>query len=113
LATFLFQSSTALAHGSGHDAPINDEKALAISTRAVALLVESNVGLGFGKLKPTWTALPLAATRIHAKGNGYYIVSVEHKKEGRTLFILISAFGDIYDANFTGKFQGVGPARSP
>ena len=103
---FLLHSQTVLAHGDGHE-PVTEEQALTMATAAVAQLVEADVGLGFGQLKPTWNALPKSATRVQSKGAGYYIVGVEHEKEGRTLFIMISADGGIYGANFTGKFKEV------
>ncbi len=106
LLMFLFHSQTVLAHGDGHG-PITEEQVLTIATAAVAQLVESDVGLGFGQLKTSWNVLPKSATRIQSKGAGYYIVGVEHEKEDRTLFVLISAEGGIYDANFTGKFKGL------
>jgi hypothetical protein len=104
LLVFLFHSQTVLAHGDDHG-PITEEQVLTITTAAVAQLVESDVGLGFGQLKTSWNALPKSATRIRSKVADYYIVGVEHEKEGRTLFVLISADGGIYDANFTGKFK--------
>ena len=106
LLVFLFHSQTVLAHGDGHG-PITEKQALTIATTAVAQLVESDAGLGFGQLKTSWNALPKSATRIQSKGAGYYIVGVAHEKEGRTLFVLISAEGGIYDANFTGEFKGL------
>jgi hypothetical protein len=31
-------------------------------------------------------------------------VSTQHQQEGRTLFILMSLRGEVYDANFAGEF---------
>jgi len=96
------------AHPGGHGGlPITEGAALGIGASVAAYLVETDAGLGFGKLEPTWKGLPDDAVRIHQKGEGYYIVSIHNAGEGRTLYVLMSATGDVYDANFTGKFEGV------
>ncbi len=102
----LVYGQAVLAHGDGH-AAINDEQAVTVATAAVAELVASDVGLGFGKLDPSWNRVSKNAKRVESKKGGYYIVSVQNKGEGRTLFILMSEGGAVYDANFTGKFEGV------
>lgn len=73
----------------------------------MAQLVESDVGLGFGQLDPSWNRVSKNATRIESKKGGYYVVAVRNKGEGRTLFILMSESGAVYDANFTGEFEAL------
>jgi len=51
--------------------------------------------------------LPLSDKRIHKKGDGYYIVGLTNIKEEKSLFILMSISGEVYDANFTGNFPGL------
>lgn len=64
-------------------------------------------GLRFGQLKPSWKQLPVGSVRVHVRGNGYMILAVDNKTEGRTLFILMAESGQIYDVNFTGTFKGL------
>ena len=94
----------ALAHSGGHKA-ISDEQALEVATDVVTQLTSRDVGLGFGQIDASWNNLPKDRSRLHTKERRYYIVSVENAQEGRTLYILMSPGGDVYDANFTGEFS--------
>lgn len=102
----LVHGQVALAHGNGHG-PVTEEQAIVVATAAVEQLVATDVGLGFGQLDSSWNELPTEAKRIESNGAGYYIVGVEHNGEARTLYFLMSITGDIYDANFTGEFEGL------
>ena len=64
-------------------------------------------GLGFGKLPESWNKVPLSQTKIEKQTSDYFIVAVTNEEEKKTLYILISAYGEAYDANFTGKFEGL------
>jgi len=44
---------------------------------------------------------------IYTKGTGYIVVSVLNESEKKTLYILMSESGEVFDANFTGKFDGI------
>ncbi|MFT5391134.1 MAG: hypothetical protein ACI8PT_001326 [Gammaproteobacteria bacterium] len=108
LTAFLIHTPNALAGaGHSHAPPINDEQALDVAAGTIQQLTAKDVGLGFGKLDPSWNALARGAKRIHAKEKRYYIISAQHEKEARTLYIFMSPRGEVYDANFTGKFQGI------
>jgi hypothetical protein len=68
LATFLLQVPSAFAGaGHSHAPPINDEGALNVATATIEQLTTKDVGLGFGKLDPSWNTLAKEAKRIHAK----------------------------------------------
>jgi hypothetical protein len=41
------------------------------------------------------------------KGSGYYLVSVLNTVEEKTLYVLMSDAGEVYNANFTGEFDGI------
>ncbi|MEN8170357.1 MAG: DUF6488 family protein [Pseudomonadota bacterium] len=103
---FMLQASNILAHGGGHG-PISQFKAVTIALDAADQFTNLDPGLGFGKLDSSWKGLSRDTSTIATKGKGYYIVSVENKAQGKTLYILMSASGDIYDANFTGEFPKV------
>ena len=99
-------SQTLFAHGGGHG-PISEKRAIDVATFTVNQFVQFDAGLGFGKLNKSWNAIPTAEKRIHRKGDGYYIVSSINKNEGKTLYVLMSIGGEVYDANFSGEFKGL------
>jgi len=94
------------AHGGAHK-PVNDQQAIAIATEVIQQFVVRDPGLGFGKLSNNWNNLPAKAKRIHKKNAGYYIVAITNNKEGKTLYVLMSGVGEVYDANFSGVFKGI------
>ena len=96
-------SQTALSHGGGHG-PISEPKAIEVATFTINQFVHFDAGLGFGKLNKSWNSISKDGKRIHKKGDGYYIVSATNKQESKTLYILMSVGGELYDANFSGKF---------
>ena len=108
LLTFLVitQSQSVLAHGGGHG-PISETRAIDVTSFTVNQFVHFDAGLGFGKLNKSWNAISTDEKRIHRKGDGYYIVSATNKQEGKTLYVLMSIGGEVYDANFTGEFKGL------
>ena len=102
----MLQAPSVLAHGGGHG-PISQFKAVTITLDAADQFTANDPGLGFGKLDSSWKGLSRDTSKVVTKGQGYYIVSVENKAEGKTMYVLMSASGDIYDANFTGEFPKV------
>jgi hypothetical protein len=100
------QSQSVLAHGGGHG-PISETRAIDVATYTVNQFVHFDAGLGFGKLNKNWNNISTDDKRIHRKGDGYYIVSATNKQEGKTLYVLMSIGGEVYDANFTGEFKGL------
>jgi len=102
----MVQAHSVMAHGGGHG-PINPEMATSIALDAAQQFSVNDPGLGFGKLPPSWKTLTKSSTKIETKGEGYYIVSVTNQGEGKTLYVLMSATGSVYDANFTGEFPKV------
>lgn len=99
-------SGQALSHGGGHD-PISEQQAVGIAKYVTVKLTEEDRGMGFGKLDESWKAVPEEKVGISKSGPGYYVVALEHEEEGRTLYILMSETGSVYDANFTGEFKGI------
>jgi hypothetical protein len=95
---------SAIAHGDGHHGPVSEKQASIIAWKTAHQFVDIDAGLGFGKLKSSWKQVPPEEVRTHTKGDGYYIISLENKTEAKTLYVLMSISGDIYDANFTGDF---------
>lgn len=94
------------AHGGGHG-PIKETQAIAVASRTMDQFVYHDSGLGFGKLDKSWNDVSENDKRIHDKGDGYYIVSATNQQQGKTLYILMSVSGEVYDANFNGVFPGL------
>lgn len=105
-ATTVLIGANAFAHGGSH-APINEAQAMLVAADVVNQFVEHDPGLGFGKLKPSWKSVSKESRRIHAKKPDYYIVAITNRKEGKTLYVLMSRAGEAYDANFSGVFKGL------
>lgn len=108
LAALLAAAPFAGAHEGGHT-PIPENAAKEVAGMVAGKLSEKDRGLGFGKLDASWKQLPATAISIRKKGQDYYIVDVTHAGEKRTLSILMSSAGEVYDANFTGTFPGITP----
>lgn len=102
----LVQTPFVWAHGGGHG-PVDEAQAKAIALDAAGQFASFDPGLAIGQLDASWNDIEPDASRIEAKGDGYYIVAVANKVKGKTLYILMSLSGDIYDANFTGDFPKV------
>ncbi len=83
---------------------INNADAQRVGLKTAKLFSEVDAKLGFGKLPENWSSLTLEATSLHTSGDGYYIVAVENKTETKTLYVLMSRSGDVFDANFSGEF---------
>lgn len=94
---------SSFSHPGGHG-PVSEQEAVYLANQVAHQFVEFDPGLDFGKLSSSWLNLPQADQRIHKRGNGYYIVALENRKEKRTLYLLMSIEGEIYDANFSGVF---------
>ncbi len=94
------------AHPGGHG-PIKQQQAIMLAAEVASQFVDFDPGLGFGKLAASWKEIPQQDQRLHVNGEGYYIVSIHNRKVVKTLYVLMSNEGEVYDANFTGKFQGL------
>ena len=102
----LFSVQQVSAHSS-HE-PINEQAALKIGVEMSHQMVSSDAGLGFGKLAVSWKSVSVGeGVKLHQRGRGYYIVAVVNSVEKKTLYVLMSNTGEVYDANFSGQFEGV------
>lgn len=102
ILALLLPLSAVQAHGD-HE-PVSEVEALAIAVNIAGQFAEFDSGLDFGLLDSSWIGLPVEAARIHVRAEAYYIVTVTNPKEGRSLYLLMSDAGDVYDANFSGEF---------
>ena len=94
----------ALAHSVGHGR-VSEEQSIEIAANVVVSLTERDANRGFGKLASSWIRLPAETRKVHAKLDGYVVVSIRNDSEGKTLYVLISNGGDVLDANLTGRFS--------
>jgi hypothetical protein len=106
LSLALLHSQSALAHDGGHG-PVSEKQAIIIASQIARQFTLQDPGLGFGKLSNDWSRLPLEAKGVHEKGDGYYIISLNNKAKSKTLYILMSVSGQVYDANLTGEFPAL------
>jgi len=105
-AIMLFSSQLIFAHGEGH-ALINEETAIIAASNNIATIIAQGIEIEGNKLNESWENIPGSDKAIHKKGNGYYIVSLENKVKGKTLYVLLSNQGELYDANYSGVFEGL------
>ena len=106
----IFISHYAAAHGDHEYQPprlVSDAVALIIAQRATTSMTQKDTGLGFGQLEESWSTIPRDDLAVHKKGSGYYVISVLNESEQRTLYVLMSDGGEVYDANLTGEFDGI------
>ena len=99
-------SQSLYAHSGGHD-PVSEKEAIFIASQTSLQFIDNDPGLGFGKLNDSWRHLPGSAQTMHKTGEGYYIVSINNKSQNKTLYVLLSVEGEVYDANFSGVFPGL------
>jgi hypothetical protein len=94
-----------MAH-EGHDhSYVTESKAITIGRDTTTHFTQNDPGFGFGKLPVSWRDLPITNAKLFKNGDGYYIVTVANEAEKKTLFLLMTSNGDVYDANFTGEFK--------
>lgn len=85
---------------------IDDKGAIAAASKNIAALIEQKKPVGGTALDATWATTTDADKKISKKGNGYYVVSFAGKAT-KTLYVLLSDTGELYDANYSGKFEGL------
>lgn len=107
LLSLLCCAQQVVAHdGHDHD-PITEQAAISLGKDVATKLSIKDGGLGFGKLPETWGKVPAKNVKLHKKGDGYYIVSILNDAEKKTLYVLMSAEGEAYDAGFTSDFKNL------
>lgn len=94
----------AMAHGDHNHPPMEPKEAEQAALRAAGYFTTRDMGLGFGQLNKSWNELGLEAAKVYRADKGYFIVAVKNPGKGKTLYVLLSDEGDIYDANFSGDF---------
>lgn len=103
---FVFVYQVAYSHDGEHK-PVNEGQAVAIALDTAKQFVDFDPGLDFGTLDASWKNATMKDAKMHKKGNGYFIIGILNRDENRTLYVLVSIMGEVYDANFSGDFEGL------
>ena len=109
-ASLFLATQHVAAHGDHEHQPprvISESVALIIAQRAATSMSKKDAGLGFGQLNESWSEVPSNDLSMHKQGKGYYVVSVLNRKEEKTVYVLMSNYGEVYDANLIGQFDGI------
>lgn len=104
LISLIISVNVAFAHGGGH-APIKESQVIEYADKNIAIVVDQEIEIAGSKLDKSWLNIPASNKKIFKKGQGYYIVSLKDDKSNKTLYILLSKAGELYDANYNGKFE--------
>lgn len=94
--------------GDAPSAVLDEKSAVKAAVDGIKSLIRQGLPVDGSLLEPQWAQVPDEDTKVSRKGKGFYIVSILNKQdEGRELFVLISDRGEIFDANFSGEFEGL------
>lgn len=87
---------------------IDEKGALTASATAINTLVRQALPVEGGLLDESWAQVGNEARTIHKTGKGYFIVLIKNETgEENSLYLLLSDKGELYDANYTGSFEGL------
>ena len=103
---YLLSIGQVAAHGGNHE-EISQKEARNIALNTARQYSRRDSGKDVGKLSASWRKLNVEQVSVTLEGKGYYIVEVKNLSEKKSMFLLMSDGGDIYDANFVGTFDGI------
>jgi hypothetical protein len=106
LISFVLSTSLAFAHGGGH-AKIKESQAIEYSDKNIAIVVDQQIEIEGKKLDKSWLNIAKSNKKIQKKGEGYYITTFKNDENNKILYVLLSGSGELYDANYSGKFDGI------
>lgn len=106
LISLMLSTNLAFAHGGGH-AKIKESQAIDYSDKKLAIIVNKQIKIEGEKLDKSWLNIAKSNKKIFKKGEGYYITTFKNDKNNKTLYVLLSQAGELYDANYNGKFEGI------
>ena len=94
-------------HGHSHSAPkkLDDKGLIAAASKGVNAIVLQKLEIDGELLDESWSNTADAAKSVRKKGAGYSIVKFDKKDSKKSLYVLLSDIGEIYDANFSGEFS--------
>lgn len=92
-------------HSHGAESLITAEDALEAASGAIDALIAQQYLVGGAVLPESWKTA--TNNTIETENPNYIIVRVAHPTENKSLYLLFSTEGELYDANFTGQFEGL------
>ena len=93
-------------HGDGEEVSLSWNEVISVATHHVADLIKLQVDLkDIGVLDKSWNDVAPSAKKFDKRESGDFIVSFAHPVEKKTLYLLLSPFGDLYEVNFSGNFN--------
>ena len=115
LTALLLVSTVSAYAGPGHHhdsytsepKKLNEEEVLANAKKILPQLVEQGFEVNGTALDESWKGGSLNS-KVKEQGPDYYIISFKGDSK-KILFLLMSWSGDLYEANFSGKFDGLKP----
>ena len=96
-----------LGHSYGTPAKLDDKGIIIAASNGVKAIIKQKQLIEGKSLDEAWGNTPNSAKSISKKGNGYSVVKFDSKDAKKTLYVLLSDVGEIYDANFSGEFSGL------
>jgi hypothetical protein len=106
LISFIISINVAFAHGGEHTR-IKESQVIEYSDKNIAIVVDQQIKIEGKKLDKSWLNIAKSNKKIYKKGEGYYISTFIDTQNNKTLYILLSNAGELYDANYSGKFEGI------
>lgn len=98
-------------HGHSHSTTkpksLGSKELISLASKHVIAMVSIKHSIEKAPLASSWTKIPDTQKSIAKKGADYSIVKFEDSAAKKSLFILVSETGELYDANFTGEFKGL------
>lgn len=92
-------------HGEGEEVELSWNEVISVATQHVGELIKLQVDLkDIGVLDKSWNNVVPSAKKFDRRENGDFIVSFAHPVEKKTLYMLLSPVGDLYEVNFSGNF---------
>lgn len=98
-------------HGHGHShampAEMSKADALEAASGAIDALIQQQYEVEGAVLGNEWRTVTNNHKEIVTDTGDYIIVGVKHPTESKKLYLLFSKAGELFDANFSGQFEGL------
>ena len=99
-------AGNAWAHGA-HGAHFEKSDAIDLASRYLVTIVKKKTPIEGKALDSSWLNIPSSDKAVTNEEEWYFIVSMHNSGKKKTLFMLISKKGKLYQVNFSGKFPQV------
>ncbi|MDX8382780.1 MAG: DUF6488 family protein [Ghiorsea sp.] len=94
------------AHGAGgHGAQVKAEDVVDLASSYVISLIKHKKEIEGKVLDASWLKVAETDKAIASQKSWYYVVSIHHSAQKRTLYLMISKKGKLYRVNYSGKFK--------